>query len=106
FISKPGEEAKGAVKALDPETGAAKWEFPMFTPSWSGVLTTAGGLAFVGAMEGDFLALDDATGKLLWRFPTGGRMFANPVTYLSDGRQQVAIAAGHAMVAFGFEGDK
>jgi alcohol dehydrogenase (cytochrome c) len=106
FISQPGEEARGALKALEPTTGALKWEFPMFAPSWSGVLTTAGGLVFAGAAEGDFFALDDTTGKLLWRFPTGGRIFANPVSYLSDGRQQVAIAAGHAIFAFGLEGEK
>ena len=106
FISKPGEEARGAVKALDPATGVPKWEFPMFSPSWSGVLSTAGGLVFVGAHEGDFFALDDTTGKLLWRFPTGGKIFANPVSYLSDGKQQVAIAAGHALFAFGLEGER
>ncbi len=106
FISKPGEEARGAVKALEPATGAVKWEFPMFAPSWSGVLSTAGGLVFAGAHEGDFFALDDATGKLLWRFPTGGRIFANPVSYLAEGKQQVAIAAGHAIFAFGLEGEK
>jgi alcohol dehydrogenase (cytochrome c) len=106
FISKPGEEAKGAIKAFDPETGVPKWEFPMFSPSWSGVLSTGGGLVFAGAMEGDFFALDDTTGKLLWRFPTGGRVFANPISYLSDGKQQVAIAAGHAVFAFGFETEK
>jgi len=106
FISKPGEEARGAVKALEPTTGIVKWEFPLHSPSWSGVLSTAGGLVFAGAHEGDFFALDDTNGKLLWRFPTGGRIFANPISYLSEGKQQVAIAAGHAIFAFGLEGEK
>ena len=103
FVSKPGEEARGAVKAIDPQTGTAKWEFPMFAPSWAGVLSTAGGVVFSATWEGDMIALDDSTGKLLWRFPMGGNVFANPVTFLSGGKQVVAIAAGHALFTFALE---
>lgn len=100
FVSKPGEEGTGAIKAMDPASGKAKWEFPMTYPSWSGVLSTAGGLVFAATWEGDMLALDDTTGKLLWRFPMGGHVFANPVTYMSNGKQQVAIASGHSLFVF------
>ncbi|MBM3725859.1 MAG: PQQ-dependent dehydrogenase, methanol/ethanol family [Acidobacteria bacterium] len=101
FISKPGEEATSAVKAMDPATGAAKWETPVGGGSWSGVLSTAGGLVFAATADGDMLALDDTNGKVLWRYPMGGRVFANPVSYQSNGKQQVAIAAGHAIYVFG-----
>ena len=103
FVSKPGEEATSAIKAIDPTTGKPKWEFPLSAGSWSGVLTTAGGLVFAATWEGDMLALDDSTGKLLWRFPMGGRVFANPVTYSVNGRQQVAIASGHSIYVFGLK---
>jgi outer membrane protein assembly factor BamB len=60
-------------------------------------------VVFGGAVEGNFFALDARTGKHLWRFPTGGFIIANPVTYLSNGRQQVAIAAGDVLIAFALE---
>jgi alcohol dehydrogenase (cytochrome c) len=102
FVSKPGEAATGAIKAMDPNTGVAKWSFDLAQPSWAGVLATAGGIVFSATGEGDAIVLDDSTGKLLWRFPTGGKPFANPVTYTgADGRQQLAIATGHSIAVFG-----
>jgi alcohol dehydrogenase (cytochrome c) len=104
FVSKPGEEATGAIKAMDPKTGKSKWEYPMSAPSWSGVLSTAGGLVFAATADGDMIALDDATGKLLWKFPMGGKAFANPVSYMgADGKQHITIACGHTLFAFAVE---
>lgn len=103
WIFKPGEERHGAVRAIDPETGNIKWEFPMHTAPWAGVLSTAGGVVFGGSDEGHFFALDDSTGKLLWRFLTGGRVLSSPVTFLSEGKQRVAIAAGHDIFVFGIQ---
>ena len=40
-------------------------------------------------------ALEDLFGE-----PLGGEIIAAPVTYLSNGRQQVTIAAGHAIFTF------
>jgi alcohol dehydrogenase (cytochrome c) len=96
----PGEEPWGALRALDPLTGEKRWEFRLLTPPWSGVMATAGGLVFSGAMEGDFFALDAVTGKPLWRFQTGGAIWANPISYLSEGKQYVAIAAGSSLIVF------
>ena len=67
------------------------------------MLSTAGGVVFSGDMEGNFFALDAATGKLLWRFQTGGAIYANPVTYMSEGKQYVAIAAGSAILVFALD---
>lgn len=99
----PGEEAYGAIRALKPLTGDVQWEFQLHSPPWAGVLSTAGGLVFAGTNEGDVLALDAVSGKSLWRFQTGGAVQANPISYLTDGKQHVAIAAGNSIFSFGLD---
>lgn len=96
-----GDEAYGAIRALDAATGKMKWEFRLQSPPWAGVLSTAGGLVFGGSREGNFYALDAATGKPLWDFQTGGEIVANPISYLVDGRQFITIPAGHSLFVFG-----
>src|SRR5216683_2416330 len=96
----PGIEPTGSIKALRADTGAIAWEFKLKSPPWAGLLSTGGGLVFGGSSEGFFYALDAASGKPLWRFPTGGPIFANPISFLSDGKQHIAIAAGHALFVF------
>jgi len=63
-------------------------------------LATAGGVVFGGSNEGNFFALDAATGKPLWDFQTGGAIEANPISFLIDDKQHVAIAAGQALFVF------
>ena len=64
-------------------------------------MATAGGLVFYGDGSGAFIAADAANGKLLWHFNVGQRSKAGPMTYIVDGKQYVAIAAGPTVVAFG-----
>jgi outer membrane protein assembly factor BamB len=66
----------------------------------SGILTTASDLLFVGGREGFFQALDARSGVLLWKASLGGEMAAGPITYAIDGKQFVAIAAGHSLFSF------
>jgi alcohol dehydrogenase (cytochrome c) len=99
----PGDDAYGAVRALEAETGKCVWEFRLQTPPWAGVLSTAGGLVFGGTNEGAFFAVDAATGQPLWHFQTGEKIAANPVSYESEGKQHVAIAAGHAIFSFALD---
>jgi alcohol dehydrogenase (cytochrome c) len=98
--SIPNEEGLGFVRALKALTGEMQWEFPLHTPPWSGILSTAGGLVFTGTMEGDFFALSAEGGKLLWKFQTGGAVWASPISYLYQGQQYVAIAAGSSLIVF------
>ena len=67
-----GDEAGGAIRALDIVTGETKWEFLQHSPPWAGVLSTAGDLVFAGTEEGNFFALDAESGEPLWQFQTGG----------------------------------
>jgi alcohol dehydrogenase (cytochrome c) len=91
----------GALRAIDPDTGKIKWEWKHPSPTWSGVLSTAGGIVFTGDAEGNFIALDAASGKALWHFQCGASVYSSPMSYAVDGRQYVAVAAGTALFTFG-----
>ena len=99
----PGEEPWGALRAMDWKTGETRWEFRVHTPPWCGVLSTAGDLVFSGTMEGDFFALDAVSGQLLWRIQTGGAIWANPISYMSEGKQYIVVSAGSSVIAFSLE---
>jgi len=101
FPSDKAEPFGGALRAIDPLSGKVRWEFQHTSPTWSGVLSTAGGLAFTGDAEGNFIALDAASGKVLWHFQMGGAVYASPMAFAVDGREYVAIAAGSSLYAFG-----
>jgi alcohol dehydrogenase (cytochrome c) len=90
----------GAVIAIDPRTGEKKWKFPMTDTTDSGLLTTASDLLFTGGREGYFQALDARTGALLWKTILGGPIVSGPMTYQADGKQFIAVAAGHSLFAF------
>ena len=98
------EEAWGAVRALDAKTGQKVWDFRLPTPTWAGVMATAGGLVFAGSNEGNFFALDARSGKPLWQFQTGGPVRSGPISFLVDGKQHVAVAGGHAVFVFALDG--
>ena len=97
----PPDQNYGAVRALDAATGKTKWEFRLQSPPWAGVMATAGGLVFGGSEEGNFFALNAQTGKPMWQIQTGGSIIANPVGFLIDGKQHVAIASGQSLLVFG-----
>jgi alcohol dehydrogenase (cytochrome c) len=91
---KPGD-AVGYFVAMNPLTGKKKWEVPLTDlPSSAGMLATGGGLVFTGRLTGEFLALDEATGKTLWQFKTGSSINSTAITYTHKGRQYVTIASG------------
>jgi len=96
----PEDPGYGVVLAIAPESGDIKWRHKIQTAPWSGVLSTAGNLVFGSTMEGNFFALDAQTGKDLWHFPGNEVSYANPISYLSNGKQQVAIAIGDVLMAF------
>jgi quinoprotein glucose dehydrogenase len=99
----------GTLVAVDLKAGKILWRssvgtsedraplgmaFNWGTPLVNGVLITAGGLVFTGAMDAYLRAFDAKSGKELWqgRLPVPG--VANPMTYLWNGEQYVVIAAG------------
>ena len=92
--TKPGD-VLGHWVAMNPLTAEKKWEIPLTDfPSSSGMLATGGGLIFTGKLSGEFVALDEDTGKTLWQFKTGSSVNATAITYTHKGRQYVTIASG------------
>jgi len=101
LVQNRDEKPFGALRALDPATGERKWEFLMPTPSRSGILTTASNLLFSGDGDGNLLALDSRSGKLLWRYQMGATLHGtSPVTYMLDGRQHLLVPAGTTLTAW------
>jgi alcohol dehydrogenase (cytochrome c) len=100
IVHNPGE-AYGAVRALDALTGERRWEHRLLSPLWAGLMATGGGLVFGSTNEGNVFALDADTRRPLWNFQTGSICYANPVSFLLDGRQHVAVACGQALFVFG-----
>ncbi|HEY7087049.1 MAG TPA: PQQ-dependent dehydrogenase, methanol/ethanol family, partial [Tepidisphaeraceae bacterium] len=95
-----GLESPGMVKAIEATTGKIQWEFKEQMSSNAAILTTASDLLFTGTRDGYFYALDAVKGQPLWRFQTGGPIHGGPVTFLVDGKQHVAIAAGAGLFVF------
>jgi alcohol dehydrogenase (cytochrome c) len=45
-------------------------------------------------LTGEFVALDEETGKTLWQFQTGSSINSTAITYTHKGRQYVTVASG------------
>jgi alcohol dehydrogenase (cytochrome c) len=89
------DDVFGHFLAINPVTGEKKWEIPLIgMPSSAGMLATGGGLIFTGKMTGEFVALDEETGKTLWQFKTGSSVNSTAITYTHNGRQYVSVASG------------
>jgi len=81
--------------AMNPLTGKVAWKVPLqeFAVS-AGTLATDGDLLFTGKLTGEFIALDQDTGKQLWQFKTGSSINAPPITYTYKGQQYVTVLSG------------
>jgi hypothetical protein len=50
--------------------------------------------------EGNFMALEATSGKVLRRFQCGASVYSSPMSFGADGKQYLAIAAGSARFTF------
>ena len=97
------EESWGKAIAIDPGTGAIKWEHKVISPPWGGLMSTAGNLVFGGTLEGVIFALNATTGERLWTFASNGPVYGTAISYLAAGKQLVSIPAGDVIVTFALE---
>jgi alcohol dehydrogenase (cytochrome c) len=101
----PDPKPQRILKAIDIRTGAIRWELPQPGPadSWGGTLSTASGLVIFGEDGGGLVAADAVDGQPLWIFQTNHTWKASPMTYMFDGTQYIAVAAGSNIIALAIQ---
>jgi alcohol dehydrogenase (cytochrome c) len=89
-----GFNTPGLVTAYDMTTGKIAWQKKFKEACYSGTMTTAGGLVFVGRNGGQLEAYDGKTGKTLWSFQTGAGANTTATSFEEGGKQYLAFLAG------------
>ena len=90
----PIEKSSGWITAVNVETGEVLWKYHAPKSMLAAVTPTASGLLFTGDLDGNLLAFDGVTGKILLKKKVGGPIGGGIITYAIDGKQYLAIATG------------
>lgn len=90
----PKERWGGWIMAADADTGKIRWRYKTPAPVLAAVTPTAGGLVFSADMNGNAYAFDADSGAILWKTALDGASGGGVITYVVDGAQRVAFAAG------------
>jgi len=97
--------ATGIFAALDMKTNRLVWQQRWKDLCYSGSVTTAGGLVFVGRNDGRLTALDSSNGKRLWEFQTGAGVNAPAAVFEYEGEEYVVAYSGGNLFANSPRGD-
>jgi quinohemoprotein ethanol dehydrogenase len=104
-LNGTGFDSAGVLTAIDAGSGRIAWQRHWPDSCYSGTVTTAGKIVFVGRNAGQLQAYDATNGKLLWSFQTGAGANNTATVFSLGGKEVVSFYAGGNALAGTAHGD-